>query len=228
VSKTAKGPTLTSFAMLGGALYQRSAGKPAASPKAVKPPVIVNPAVSPDRQAVLAARAERKVARRTARQAAGISSPPIDPTSAPPPAKPRAKRANLSNSQVAARVASLAAAREAFPLVFDTDRPLPLAIGVSVDIRAALGLSPSECGVLMRWWCQGPLYLRALAAPGSQRHKLDGTVVGPVAEDERAHAARLIASKSTGTRPQPRACKILGGQAASDRTGASLVGRKPG
>jgi sRNA-binding protein len=99
---------------------------------------------------------------------------------------------------------------------------------VSVDIRAALGLSFSECGLLMRWWCQGPLYLRALAAPGSQRHKLDGTVVGPVTEDERAHAAHLIASKNTGTRPQPRACKILEGQAASDRTGASLVGRKPG
>jgi sRNA-binding protein len=102
-------------------------------------------------------------------------------------------------------MASLAAAKEAFPLVFDADRPLPLAIGVSVDIRVALGLSPSECGVLMRWWCQGPLYLRALAAPGSQRHKLDGTVVGPVAQDERAHAARLIASKSPGTRPQPTA-----------------------
>jgi hypothetical protein len=73
VSKTAKGSTLTSFAMLGGALHQRPAGKPAASPQAVKPPVIVNPAVSPDRQAVLAARAERKVAQRTAKQAAGIS-----------------------------------------------------------------------------------------------------------------------------------------------------------
>jgi sRNA-binding protein len=100
---------------------------------------------------------------------------------------------------------------------------------VSVDIRAALGLSFSECGLLMRWWCQGPLYLRALAAPGSQRHKLDGTVVGPVTEDGRAHAAHLITSKkSTGTRPQQRASKILEGQAASDRTGASLVGRKPG
>jgi hypothetical protein len=137
------------------------------------------------------------------RHAAGIASPPIDPASVPPAAKPRAKRAELSDRQVAARVASLAAARAAFPLVSDADRPLPLAIGVSVDIRAALGLSPSECGVLMRWWCRGPLYLRALAAPGSQRHKLDGTVVGPVAEDERAHAARLIASKRTGTRPQP-------------------------
>jgi hypothetical protein len=215
VSKTANGPILTSLAMLGSALYQRSAGKPAACPEAVKPPVIANPAVSPDRRAVLAARAERKVAQRTAKQAAEISSPPIDPTSAPSRAKPSAKRAHLSDSQVAARVASLAAAREAFPLLFDADRPLPLAIGVSVDIRAALGLSRSECGVLMRWWCQGPLYLRALAAPGSQRHKLDGTVVGPVAENERAHAARLIASKSTGTRPQPRACK-LGGQAPSD------------
>jgi hypothetical protein len=219
VSKTAKGPTITSFAMLGSSLYQRSAGKPSASPEAVKPPVIANPAVSPDRQAVLAARAERKVAQRTAKQAAEISSPPIAPASAPP-AKPRAKRANLSDSQVAARVASLAAAREAFPLVFDADRPLPLAVGVSVDIRAALGLSRSECGVLMRWWCQGPLYLRALAAPGSQRHKLDGTVVGPVAENERAHAARLIASKSTGTRPQP-APPATQGASANNQIGMS-------
>jgi hypothetical protein len=218
VSKTAKGPTLTSFAMLGGALYQRSAEKPAATPEAVKPPVIVKPAVSPDRQAVPAARVERKAAQRIPKQAARISSPPVDPTIAPPPPRPRAKRANPSDSEVTARVASLAAARQAFPLVFDVDRPLPLVIGVSVDIRAALGLSRNACGVLMRWWCQGPLYLRALAAPDSQRHRLDGTVAGPVAEGERAHAARLIASKSAGTRPQPRACKILGGQAAADGT----------
>jgi hypothetical protein len=70
--------------------------------------------------------------------------------------------------------------------------------GVEIELRHALGLTHREAEVLLAWWTRRPEYRAALAAPGSLRHALDGTPVGPVSDQRRANAVTGYA------RPRPQ------------------------
>lgn len=63
----------------------------------------------------------------------------------------------------------------------------PLAIG----IRSLLG-ADEEAGRLLAAYCRSRRYLRALAAPGSCRHGLDGEAIEPVSDEHRVRAQQKI------------------------------------
>ena len=104
---------------------------------------------------------------------------------------------------------------ELFPSVFDRRQPLPLAIGTSSAVAAALGeVDGRALGIFFRRWTTRWSYLKALAADGSMRHALDGSVVEPVSDDHRRHAAETLAAMREADRrpvavdkpkPKPRA-----------------------
>ena len=94
----------------------------------------------------------------------------------------------------AARSANLALLIERFPIVFNPEKPLPLAIGSHKAIRAAFGLPWSQLEDLIRWWTIRPEYLAALVA-GGPRYSLDGSEGGVVAESERASADQRLQNR---------------------------------
>jgi sRNA-binding protein len=131
------------------------------------------------------------------------TTPPPAPEPAPTesPATPKAlpgqrKRrrvSELTDAEIAARAATLARAREMFPVVFG-DEVRPLAIGAGARLREALGVSKAAVDPVMTWWTTRPDYTRAVAAPGSQRWNLDGTVAGDVSAQHRAEAIEKLAN----------------------------------
>jgi hypothetical protein len=112
------------------------------------------------------------------------------------PRKKRARRVfNLTDAEIAERVATLARAKAMFPAVFG-DEPKPLAIGTGAKLREALNVSEQAIGLMMVWWVTRPDYTRAVAAPASQRWNLDGTVAGDVSDEHRADAIDALAYPS--------------------------------
>jgi sRNA-binding protein len=106
--------------------------------------------------------------------------------------------------KIAARVASLAVLREKFPAIFDIDQPVPLAIGASTQIEAALGPDSAEAAhAVARWWTSGPRYLAEVAAEGSMRWNLDGTPAGDVTDEHTAIAAERLAALRKQSAPIP-------------------------
>lgn len=72
---------------------------------------------------------------------------------------------------------------------------LPLAIGVR-QITAAncpTHITRNTLSLARDRWCNSPRYLARLAAPDSIRHNLDGSVAGPVSDEHRERAAKLLA-----------------------------------
>jgi hypothetical protein len=89
-----------------------------------------------------------------------------------------------------------------FPAAFaDPDKPLPLALDAHAELAelAEPNVQPDKktlalVRVFLRSWTAREPYLRAVAAPGSQRFGLDGSWSGAVTADQRAAArARLEA-----------------------------------
>ena len=95
--------------------------------------------------------------------------------------------------------------------LLDPDAPLPLAIGISDEIAARLGLNPAEqrrLGRLFRRWCSTAAYLKALRNAGAQRHDLDGQAVEQVDPEHQRHAReRLFAKREKWRRRDAAAAK---------------------
>jgi len=113
-------------------------------------------------------------------RSAPIPEPPAPPVRAPapPPAAPGA-------GPIARRVADLAECRRRFPVLFDADRPLPLAIGIHKPLAELF--SVKRAGFLLKWWTRCPAYVAAVAA-GGRRYNLDGTDAGEITEEQRSVA----------------------------------------
>jgi hypothetical protein len=121
---------------------------------------------------------------------------PESPATAPATAKKRKRRVfDLTEAEIAERVATLARVREMFPAVFGDD-PKPLAIRTGARLREALGVSDQAIGTMMLWWVTRPSYTRAVAAQGSQRWNLDGTVAGDVSDEHRKDASDALANSA--------------------------------
>jgi sRNA-binding protein len=71
-------------------------------------------------------------------------------------------------------------------MVFDADRPLPLAIGVDKPLGEILGFKRAR--FLLAWWCVTPAYIAAVARGGA-RYTLNGVEAGQVSESHRALAS---------------------------------------
>lgn len=73
---------------------------------------------------------------------------------------------------------------------------LPLAIGTRQKTTAEKpdSITSNTLALARDRWCQSPRYLAKLAEPGSMRHNLDGSVSGPVSDEHRQRAARLLAA----------------------------------
>jgi len=93
--------------------------------------------------------------------------------------------------RAAARDANFAELRARFSLVFDPDRPLPLALRVHHKLRAALGVPRSQVIDLLEWWTAQPGYIAAIAA-GGMRRNLDGSEAGEIGDEHRAHAEKQL------------------------------------
>jgi sRNA-binding protein len=81
--------------------------------------------------------------------------------------------------------------RARFSAVFDPDRPLPLALRVDHQLRAALGVSRSQVVGLLEWWTAQPGYIAAISA-GGMRRNLDGSEAGEISDKHRAHAEKQL------------------------------------
>ena len=80
----------------------------------------------------------------------------------------------------------MAELRQRWPHLF-TD-PVPLAVGVGPQIRAALPEMPyAQFRLVLRHWTQGTAYLLAVAT-GMERRNLDGSPAGVPAEDQQEFA----------------------------------------
>ena len=93
--------------------------------------------------------------------------------------------------RAAARNANLAELRARFSIVFDPDHPLPLALHVHRQLRAALGVPRSQVADLLEWWTAQPSYIAAIAA-GGMRWNLDGSEAGEISDEHRAHAEKHL------------------------------------
>jgi hypothetical protein len=116
--------------------------------------------------------------------AANAVTEPVAPTSSAPRAKRRQEL--VDDDRIARRVTTLAAMQAAFPLVFDIDMPVPLAIGVHAQVRDALGISDEAASDALRWWVQRAAY-RAARTAGGPRYGLDGEPAGEVSDEHRGH-----------------------------------------
>ena len=81
-----------------------------------------------------------------------------------------------------------------FPLAFSDGQPKPLAIGIRQQILTILpeGVSKTHICKLLRRYTRQPGYLQAVAAPGSARFNLDGSLAGPVSGNHAAHALTVL------------------------------------
>lgn len=93
--------------------------------------------------------------------------------------------------RAAARNANLAELRARFSVVFDPDHPLPLALRVHHQLRAALGVPRSQVVDLLEWWTAQPAYIAAIAAGGMRRNP-DGSEAAQISDEHRAHAEQQL------------------------------------
>jgi sRNA-binding protein len=92
-----------------------------------------------------------------------------------------ARRPQASYEEIGNLLARLC---EEFPKCFKfrKDVPRPLKVGIRDDLRQHLGAEVSDDVLYsaLSAYCNRPLYLQALWAPGAQRIGLDGESCGPV------------------------------------------------
>lgn len=102
--------------------------------------------------------------------------------------------AESRGAQTAALQAWLAAT---YPATFNPDAPLPLKIGVHVDLLARHpDLDPATLRRALKRYCERRAYQIALAREGAVRVDLDGQPAGEVLEDQRRFAKAKMSTKS--------------------------------
>lgn len=84
--------------------------------------------------------------------------------------------------------------KETYP-AFRICLPLDTGIHIQTLFDCPKGISKTTLKHTRRLWCGSERYLKALAAEGSMRHKLDGSVAGPVSDEHRATAKHELAKR---------------------------------
>ena len=94
----------------------------------------------------------------------------------------------------------------------DVQRPLPLAIGISDAVAAAVGMDPAaraRLGAILRHWCATTRYLRSLGIRGALRHALDGST-SPASPEHVAGAQQRLEARRRRRREASSACPECG------------------
>jgi len=128
--------------------------------------------------------------------------------------------------------ALLALLAEQYPGAFrhEHESPVPLAIGISAEVLAALdgAAEPWLMGLALRVYTNRADYLRCLIEPGAMRHGLDGNVTKPVSEEHQADARERLTAAMEKYRS--RLDVVSAGKAAGlaqNRKPANVQNRKP-
>jgi ProP effector len=109
---------------------------------------------------------------------------------APAPPKP-----DLSPEATGARLSELFPALFVGPNGNGTWKPIKLKIHADIQARAPGQFSKRALGIFFSRYTTTTAYLRALSAPGAQRHDLDGQPAGDIAEEHRTLAAEEVARR---------------------------------
>ena len=88
------------------------------------------------------------------------------------------------------RAADLVKCRDWFPLVFNAERPVPLAIGIHAELGPVLGMNRAQR--LLHEWTRWRPYVAAVAA-GGKRYHLDGSEAGEVDAKAQEYARARLA-----------------------------------
>lgn len=122
----------------------------------------------------------------TAPASDGRSCPSENQTEAAPTAESRGAQTQALQSWLI----------EQYPATFNPDAPLPLKIGVHVDLLARHpDLDPATLRRALKRYCERRAYQIALAREGAVRVDLDGQPAGEVLEDQRRFAKAKMSTK---------------------------------
>lgn len=84
--------------------------------------------------------------------------------------------------------------RKLFPGAFGEVKPL--AVGIYTDVLSRAKITGQDATVFFNFYTASAAYLAACAAPGAQRHDLDGNLDCAVSEADRQYAAARLAERS--------------------------------
>jgi sRNA-binding protein len=102
---------------------------------------------------------------------------------------------DLSPEATGARLAALFPALFVGPGRHGTWKPIKLRIHADIQARAPGQFSKRALGIFFARYTTTTAYLKALAAPGAQRHDLDGQPAGEIADEHRQAAAEEVARR---------------------------------
>jgi hypothetical protein len=122
-------------------------------------------------------------------QAAVAAYAPQAVAAVKPPKLPPPTPAEAEAQRIAWRVADLAHCRERWPVLFDPDHPLPLAIGIHKQLGPVLGIK--RAARLLEWWCRAWRPYGEAVARGGQRYNLDGSEAEEITEQARIIAREM-------------------------------------
>jgi sRNA-binding protein len=115
---------------------------------------------------------------------------------AAPPAPPQAPaEIDLSAAATGARLSELFPALFVGPDGKGIWKAIKLRIHADIQARAPGQFSKRALGIFFSRYTTTTAYLKALAAPGAQRHDLDGQPAGEIAEEHRSAAAEEVARR---------------------------------
>jgi ProP effector len=135
-------------------------------------------------------------------------APPADDAAEAAPTAP-----DLSPAATGARLAELFPALFVGPDGKGVWRAIKLRIHADIQARAPGQFSKRTLGIFFSRYTTTTAYLKALAAPGAQRHDLDGQPAGEIADEHRNAAAEEVARRqaiaaerrAAFRKPMPRA-----------------------
>ncbi|MCX7122753.1 MAG: ProQ/FINO family protein [Gammaproteobacteria bacterium] len=111
------------------------------------------------------------------------------------------KKKHHSNFEEAKQV--LKQLKKTYPVVFNANKPLPLALGAAKEIAKNLPeLSASVLRLALAIWTKQEIYLQAVIA-GGDRYNLDGSVSGAVQEAEKEYSQKMLERKQAKLENKP-------------------------
>jgi len=139
---------------------------------------------------------------------------------------------NATESNAAAAIRIKSQLIERWPALFNDNKPVPLAIGISEALLEAMpGTLNGQLRRVLAPWCKRPRYLATLTA-GATRHGLDG-VQGEVTEAQAADAAEQLKAlqiqfkeKAEAKRKAEQAAKAAAQKKAAEAEAKQAAARK--
>ena len=92
--------------------------------------------------------------------------------------------------------------KKAYPVAFNANKPLPLALGAAKEIAKNLpGLADAVLRLALAIWTKQAIYLQSVIA-GGDRYNLDGSVSGVIQESEKEYSQKMLERKQEKLKSQ--------------------------